>query len=313
MSQRRILILGQGAMGRMFSGLLRHDHHVSHWDRDPDSGKESEVLEQLAPGHDCVIFAVPAHPHAELAGRIADCLKTPAICLSIAKGLDADGHSPAEIFAQHFPAGGLLRWGLVYGPMIARDLSEGRTGFALAASPERETAEAMAGLFATTRLYLQPDDDPVGAAWAAILKNVYVPLIGMADGLGLGDNLRGFLLAEALRELATIVEARGGQGRTAYSLAGLGDLITTATSASSHHRGIGEALARGDHSHVATDTANLRSEGVNTAVMVQRHGLLRLADYPLFELTVRLLSAPENIETAILDFVNRRFGRTLAA
>ena len=60
-------------------------------------------------------------------------------------------------------------------------------------------------------------------------------LFGISDELELGDNMRGFLAAAVLRELDVIVRQMGGKPGTASSLAGLGDLITTATSESSHH------------------------------------------------------------------------------
>ena len=63
-----------------------------------------------------------------------------------------------------------------------------------------------------------------------ILKNVYAMVFGMADELELGDNVRGFLATATLQELDRIVLHQGGLPGTPYHLAGLGDLITTATS-----------------------------------------------------------------------------------
>jgi glycerol-3-phosphate dehydrogenase (NAD(P)+) len=307
MSQKRVLILGYGAMGKMFEQLLSPHFPLSIWDRNPETGEETAPLESLAPDHALVLLAVPTSPHEELAERLAACLSPGALCLSIAKGLDAAGNSPAEILARHFDPGDDVHWGVIYGPMIARDLSEGRTGFALAAAREMASARAMVTWFHPTALYLQADDDPIGAAWAAILKNVYVPLIGMADGLHLGDNMRGFLLCEALAELARILEFKGGRASTAYGLAGLGDLMTTATSPHSHHRGIGEALAQGDRSEIAADDGNIRSEGVNTARRVREHGLLDLDSFPLFRIAADCIDAPDTMSAVLMRFLTDRF------
>jgi glycerol-3-phosphate dehydrogenase (NAD(P)+) len=307
MPQKRVLILGHGAMGRMFEQLLGPHYPLSIWDRNPDTGEETAPLESVAPGHDLALLAVPTSPHEELAERLAACLSSGALCLSIAKGLDAAGNSPAEILARHFHARDNVHWGVIYGPMIARDLSEGRSGFALAAARKMASANTMVSWFQPTALYLQADDDPIGAAWAAILKNVYVPLIGMADGLHLGDNMRGFLLCEALAELARILAFKGGRASTAYGLAGLGDLMTTATSPHSHHRGIGEALAKGDRSDIAADDGNLRSEGVNTARRVREHGLLDLNGFPLFRIAADCIDAPEAMSTELNRFLTDRF------
>jgi glycerol-3-phosphate dehydrogenase (NAD(P)+) len=67
----RVLILGHGAMGRMFETLLSGRCELAVWDRDPDSGEETAPLEGLAGDRELVIFALPAHPHDELARRLA--------------------------------------------------------------------------------------------------------------------------------------------------------------------------------------------------------------------------------------------------
>ncbi len=79
-----------------------------------------------------------------------------------------------------------------------------------------------------------------------MLKNVYAILFGVADGLELGDNMRGYLATAAMHELERIVAGLGGSAGAAHRLAGLGDLITTATSKGSHHHELGRRLARGD-------------------------------------------------------------------
>lgn len=308
-----VLILGRGAMGSMFASLLQDRAHVTTWDRDPETGRETAPLESLAPGSDTVILAVPAAPHDELAGRLAGCLGPGALCLSIAKGLDADGCTPADVLARHFdeaPDAGPA-WGVIYGPMIAGDLQHGRAGFAMIATHRPAIAERVRTLFGDGPLHLRPHDDPHGASWSAILKNIYVPLVGMADALELGDNMRGFLISEALDELASIVERLGGNRQTAYTLAGLGDLVTTATSPGSHHRGIGKAIAEGTLKASVETGDNVRSEGVHAVAQLRRHGLVDLSCYPLLEFVAGLLDCPTDPEPRLDAWIRRRFaGRT---
>lgn len=303
---KRVLILGHGAMGRAFETLLSPRHEIAVWDRDLATGVETEPLETAARDREVVLFALPTNPHDELAGRLAPCLGADALCVSIAKGLDERGRTPAQIFEHHFAT--RIDWAFLYGPMLARELQAGRAGFAMAASTRPAVGERLQALFEGTALRLELLDDVHGAAWAAILKNVYVPLIGAADGLALGDNLRGFLIAEVARELAHIVQAMGGRFDTAYTLAGLGDLVTSATSASSHHRRIGADLAAGRAGHLAASGANIRSEGVHTAAMVREHALFACERFELFELVCHFLDDPAHLEERLGDYLDRRFG-----
>lgn len=305
MPGKRVLILGHGAMGQAFEVLLAPRHDIAVWDRDLATGVETAPLEQVARDREVVVFALPAHPHEELAGRLARCLQAGAVCLSIAKGLDERGRTPAQVFERHF--GTRIDWALVYGPMLARELQSGRAGFAMVASADSAVGERIRALFAGTPLRLELLDDVHGAAWAAILKNVYVPLIGAADGLGLGDNLRGFLVAEATHELARIVETMGGRRETACTLAGLGDLVTTATGASSHHRHLGAELAAGRASGLAASGAYIRSEGVHAAAMVREHAVFDWESFELFALVCDFLHEPARLEQRLGEYLARRF------
>jgi glycerol-3-phosphate dehydrogenase (NAD(P)+) len=302
---KQVLILGFGAMGQAFEAMLSPRHDVLVWDRDLQTQQETQPLETAAPGRDVVVFALPTDPHEELAGRLASCLDEGAVCFSIAKGLDARGRSPAQIFEHHF--GTRLGWALMCGPMLARELRAGLAGFAMVASRRPEAIATVRSLFVDTGLRLEGLDDVHGAAWASILKNVYVPLVGAADGLELGDNLRGFLIAEATNELGRIVEHLGGRRETAWTCAGLADLVASATGASSHHRRLGADLACGRMPAHAAFGPNIRSEGLHTVAMVRAHDVLDWRRFELFALVCRFLDEPECLQQALADYLRRRF------
>jgi glycerol-3-phosphate dehydrogenase (NAD(P)+) len=302
---KRVLILGHGAMGRAFEMLLRPRHDVAIWDRDLQTGVETEPLETAAEGRDVVLFALPTQPHDELAGRLAPVLGAGTFCLSIAKGLDAQGRTAAQVFDRHF--GTRLGWALLYGPMLARELQAGRAGFAVAASARAIDDTPLQALFADTPLRFDHSGDVHGAAWAAVLKNVFVPLIGAADALALGDNMRGFLTTEATRELAGIIQAMGGRAETAQSFAGLGDLVTSATGASSHHRRIGADLTTGCTEGLAASGVNIRTEGLHTLAMVRAHQPFAWERFALFALVCRFFDDPTGLESHLQAYLDRRF------
>lgn len=306
MGRSRVLIMGYGAMGRSMERLLAPRHELLVWERDLDTWEENIPLEAAARGRDAVLFTLPTKPHAELAARIRPHLAADAVCLSIAKGLDESARTPAEIFATEF--GRAAGWGVIYGPMIARELQAGKPGFALLASHDRGVYRRVRELFADSPLYLDYGDDVAGASWAVILKNVYVPLLGAADGLGLGDNMRGFLLADILAEIDCLAVELGGRPGTAYGVAGLGDLVTTATSASSHHRRIGEDLASGRTDRMAAAGANIRGEGIHTVHMLARHRRFEPGRYRLLALLQRILEEPQNIRPLMQSYLETRFG-----
>ena len=189
------------------------------------------------------LFCLPVNPHREIVEQIAPLLKNSCLCISIAKGLDEAGQTAAQIFADVFKSH--QPYALLYGPMISEEIRADRFAFAQLGCSDTDSFNRVSTLFNATNLYISQTSDITGISWSVILKNVYALVFGMADELFLGDNMRGYLAVAALHELEQIVCHMGGQAGTPYHLAGLGDLITTATSEDSHHHEIGRMLARG--------------------------------------------------------------------
>ena len=131
-----------------------------------------------------------------------------------------------------------------------------------------------------------------------ILKNVYAILFGVSDELKLGINMRGHLMVTAIAELSGIVQSFGGQAHTPYSYAGLGDLLTTATSEDSHHHALGRHLVSGDWSDIS-------GEGVHTLQMVEKYQLFEWRAYPLFSLAHDIVTAPQTLKERVEDYLKQ--------
>jgi len=293
-SARSILIIGYGEMGHAMECLLAPRHRLQFWDIKPVNGHEPVVLETAIASADVVIYCVPVTPLAGLAVRVLPALAPGGISLSVAKGLDAQGRPAAQIFADVYADA--RRYGVLYGPMIAEEIRAGRPAFAQVGVAQADDYAAVADLFGGSGLALEYSSDTTGISWASVLKNVYAMLFGAAEELRLGDNVRGYLAVAALAEMQAIVAQKGGQADTAQQLAGLGDLITTATSAGSHHRELGHLLVRGE-------SGKLAGEGVHTLAMVGKFRLVEVEKYPLFHLVQTLVDSPVDVREQILAYL----------
>jgi glycerol-3-phosphate dehydrogenase (NAD(P)+) len=288
-----VLILGHGEMGQAMEYLLQRQQRLSVWERRPKSGKQLD-LEAVAGNQDFVIFCLPAIPHFDLATRLRPSLSPNCLCLSIAKGLDNEGRTAAAALTQALGPG--LPVGVLYGPMISEEIRAGRPAFAQVGATHTTIYDCVRQLFESTALTLEYTPDITGISWSAVLKNVYAIVFGVADEMALGDNLRGYLTVAAVRELGEIVTTLGGSAAAPYSLAGLGDLITTATSAGSHHHELGRKLARG-----LLDA--IQGEGVHTLEMVRTQKLFDYRAYPVFHLIDRLLTEPKQTKALMENFL----------
>ena len=293
--KQNVLIVGYGEMGHAMQYLLKERHHLCIYDSRPMEGLAPVDVEQEAAAADFILFCIPSQPLGDMLKRLAPHLQKHSICLSISKGLDELGRTPAQIYEQTFHAG--QRYCLLYGPMISEEIRAGRYGFAELGCSDIAIYDEIKSLFQGSALGIRKSDDITGISWSVILKNVYAIAFGAMDELEFGDNVRGFLAATAMDELSSIMEIMGGKAATPLRLAGLGDLITTATSKGSHHHELGIMLARGE-------TENISGEGIHTLEMVEKYELFDISAYPLFSLVHDIVRSPVNVEQKIFTYLN---------
>jgi glycerol-3-phosphate dehydrogenase (NAD(P)+) len=291
--RKRVLILGYGRMGHAMTHLLGTRHELHVWDVGGMLQGSHPTLEQAVAAAQVLLFCLPVNPHQQIAGRIAPLLTPDSLCLSIAKGLDEAGRTAAQVFERTFTHGD---YGVMYGPMIAEELSAGQHGFADVVLSQPAAMATVESLFRGTPLVCRQAADMHGRSWSVILKNVYAILFGVADELRLGKNMRGHLLVGAMAELSGIVQSFGGQALTPYSYAGLGDLMTTGTSEDSHHHTLGRRLVRGEWSA-------LTGEGVHTLQMVEKYQPFDWRGYPLFALARDIVSAPQTLHARVAEYL----------
>lgn len=292
----RILILGHGEMGHAMEYLLGPCQDLRIWQRHAAPGTTPTTLEASVSDSDFVLFCVPGTAHAELAARIASRLPDSTLCITVSKGLDERARLPVEALTE---ALGATRVAVLYGPMIAEEIRAGKPAYAQCGARQPSACQRIAALYRDTKLRIEAAPDITGLSWSAILKNVYAMAFGMADELALGDNVRGFLTVTALHELATIVARLGGDAATPYRLAGLGDLITTATSTGSHHHALGRWIARGE-------TDKLRGEGVHTLAMLRATRRFDPGPFPLFHLMDACVRNPHTARSGLMAYLDRQ-------
>lgn len=138
--------------------------------------------------------------------------------------------------------------GVLSGPTFADEVCRNLPSVILLALPEAvddDRARSLQALLATERLRVYLSRDVLGVELCAALKNILAIAAGLVDGMGLGCNARAAIITRGLAEMSRLVEALGGQPSTVMGLAGLGDLLLTATGPQSRNRTFGELVGKG--------------------------------------------------------------------
>ncbi|WP_005034894.1 NAD(P)H-dependent glycerol-3-phosphate dehydrogenase [Holophaga foetida] len=229
----------------------------------------------------------------------------PELLIHVSKGILQQGHQRlSEVLEPMLQ----VPVGVLSGPSFADEVALDRPTaivLALPTSISEHRAVQLQALLSTPRLRLYLSRDRVGVELCGALKNTLAIAAGLVDSLGLGYNARAALVTRGLAEMSRLVERLGGRPETVMGLAGMGDLLLTATGPQSRNRRFGEMLGQGITPGAASASmAEQVVEGVFTT-----QAALALADEVGIELPIarevaRLIDGADP-EEAVARLMNR--------
>ncbi len=252
-----------------------------------------------------VLWAVSVQATSEEMRRLSPFLPEGVPLVSTSKGIEVGtGLRTTQIFER---VGGRKDGvGALSGPTFAAEVARALPAAAVVASSDSGVSRAVQALLSsrTLRLYRSPDVCGVEIAGAA--KNVVAIAAGLVDGLSLGQNTRAALLTRALAEIRRLGTRLGGAAETFAGLAGVGDLVLTATGDLSRNRRVGLALASG--LSLADALATLEgevAEGVATAAALVELARTVSVELPIAETVVAILSGALSPREAVTRLMTR--------
>jgi glycerol-3-phosphate dehydrogenase (NAD(P)+) len=302
---KRIAVLGAGAWGTALAAVLSTRHAVTLWARDAAQAEaiarerrnrkylpEIELPEQLAvtgclpERAELLIAATPVAGLREVSAKVRQGVPLIWLCKGFEGGT---GLLPHQIVAEVLGGGAIC--GALSGPSFALEVARGLPCALTLASRNAAFARASAEALHGGRLRVYYSADLPGVEIGGAVKNVMAIAVGIADGLGLGQNARAALITRGLAEMTRLGVALGGKAQTFMGLAGAGDLILTATGDLSRNRRVGQELARGRSLGEILAGLGHVAEGVRTAAEVARLAAARSVEMPITETVVEVLAA----------------------
>jgi glycerol-3-phosphate dehydrogenase (NAD(P)+) len=303
----KVAVFGAGSWGTAFAKVVADaGREVVLWARRPevagairDRHENADYLPGVAlpenlsatsnaasalDGADAVVLAVPSQT---LRANLADwkpLLPPGRTLVSLAKGVELGTlKRMSEVIAEvaAVPADQIA---VVSGPNLAREIAQGEPTATVIACADHSRAVELQSATSNDYFRSYTNTDVVGCELGGAGKNVIALAVGIAAGMGLGDNSRASLITRGLAETARLGAELGADPLTFAGLAGLGDLVATCSSPLSRNRTFGEHLGRGE-TLAAAEAANHGqvAEGVKSCVSIcelgERHGVeLPIAD-----------------------------------
>ncbi|MEY5018363.1 MAG: hypothetical protein RJB54_281 [Actinomycetota bacterium] len=197
---------------------------------------------------------------------------------------------------------------IITGPNLAREVVLRQPAGAVAASVSQELADSVAKAFNTSYFRVYTSNDVIGCELAGAAKNVIALAVGMAIGMGFGENTQSLVITRGLNEVTRLGIARGAMPLTFVGLAGVGDLLATCGSPLSRNRSFGEALGRTGSMQSARADVSSTVEGVSTAKAVVDLAHLVGVEAPIMEAVYEVVSNNITPEQAIRSLMQIQTG-----
>ncbi|MEO0073269.1 MAG: NAD(P)H-dependent glycerol-3-phosphate dehydrogenase [candidate division WOR-3 bacterium] len=259
---------------------------------------------QVVSGAEILLFATPAAELTRAATDIAPLLpKTLKTVVSVTKGLDPQTLRRISVRLHELMP--RLPIVVLAGPAIPYDFAAGDPTSLVAASEDADSARIVRTVFTSGHLRIYSHNDVAGVELAAAFKNVIALAAGIATAIGLRTNARAALLTRGLAEIIRLGLALNCNPLTFAGLAGMGDLIVTASSGHSRNYQLGLSVGSGEPADKALARLNGVAEGYSTARTGLELGRRLSVELPITEQVYRILYEGAKPSEALRELLRR--------
>ncbi|HWJ82835.1 MAG TPA: NAD(P)H-dependent glycerol-3-phosphate dehydrogenase [Nocardioides sp.] len=264
----KVAVLGAGSWGTAFSIVLADGgNDVTLWARREevaaginDSRENVDYLPgiELPPtvrathdpelalmDADLVVLAVPSQSLRDNLPAFLPFVRPEAIFVSLMKGVELGTLERMSEVVSEVGDVGPSRIAVVSGPNLAREIARREPAASVVACADEDVATMLQKRIHSPAFRPYTSVDVLGCELGGAYKNVVALCVGMAVGLGFGDNTTASLITRGLAETARLAMHQGANPLTLMGLAGLGDLVATCSSPLSRNRTFGEKLGQG--------------------------------------------------------------------
>jgi glycerol-3-phosphate dehydrogenase (NAD(P)+) len=324
----RCAVFGTGSWGTAFAMILADAGcQVSLWGRRPElvgainAGRTNpDYFPQVelppgitattdpaeaARGAEFAFLTVPAQTLRANLTAWSGAIGPETVLVSLMKGVElGTAKLMSEVIAEVTGAGP-ERIAVLSGPNLAPEIIHRQPAASVVACRDEDVARRIQSACHTGYFRPYTNADVVGCELGGAVKNVIGLAVGIADGMGLGDNTKASLITRGLAETARLGQAMGADPYTFAGLAGMGDLVATCSSPLSRNHTFGMNLGRGMTLQQTIAATRQTAEGVKSCESVldlaRRHGV----DMPITGTVVDIVHGGKPPLVAVKELMSR--------
>ncbi|HET6653798.1 MAG TPA: NAD(P)H-dependent glycerol-3-phosphate dehydrogenase [Nocardioides sp.] len=283
----KVAVMGSGSWGTAFSVVLADaGNDVTLWARReelcttinekrentdylpgielPDTVRATHDAEEALTEAEDVFFVVPAQTFRQNLRDWVDFIPGDALLVSLMKGVELGTLRRMSEVIEDETGADPHRIGVVSGPNLAKEIARREPAASVVACTDEDNVKKLRAMCHSASFRPYSSTDLIGCELGGTYKNIIALAVGMAVGLGFGDNTTASVITRGLAETARLSERLGADPMTLMGLAGLGDLVATCSSPLSRNRTFGEKLGQGLTTEEITSSTRQVAEGVKS-------------------------------------------------
>ena len=262
----KIVILGAGALAIALTKVINHEQNeVVLWtkfEREKEDVRHSRENTKLFPGvridedvkitnnlqkaitdANVIINVLPFAALKEIVELLKPIYNKEQIILSATKGIDETNFmTSTKIFEKGL---GTTKLAAISGPSFAIEIANKENISFMLGSKDEETIKVLKEILNAETIKIEATDDIEGIQLAGGIKNAIAIGAGIIDGLKAADSTKASYVAMGMADMAKLISCLGGQKETAYTYAGVGDLLLTCMSPTSRNNMFGTYIGQG--------------------------------------------------------------------
>ena len=266
----------------------RNPRYLSDLEFDPSVIAPSDDLNAVVRDAEVVILATPSAYLKDFLAPLSVSLKDKFIVSAIKGIVPGDYQTVVEYIHDRYDLS-YKQLGLFTGPSHAEEVSRGKLSYLTVVCTDLDNAHLIGSRFAGGNIRLSYSTDLYGIEYVAILKNIYALAVGLAVGLGYGDNFLAVLIANSAGEMTRFLEESYPDRRNTQVSAYLGDLLVTCYSNYSRNRRLGLLIGHGCTVKSALNEMTMVAEGYFAADCIRHINFRHQVDMPIAEMVYRVL------------------------
>ena len=328
MNGGKVAVLGAGSWGTAFSIVLADaGNEVTMWGRReevceaintrrenvdylpgvelPPVIEATHDPEKAAAGADVVVLAVPSQSLRDNLTEWAPLLSPDAVLVSLMKGVELGTLKRMSEVIAEVTGAGPDRIAAVSGPNLAREIAQREPAASVVACADEDVAHMLQQRCHTAAFRPYRSVDVLGCELGGAYKNVVALSVGMAVGLGFGDNTTASVITRGLAETARLAMRLDANPLTLMGLAGLGDLVATCSSPLSRNRTFGEKLGQGMTTEEIVASTRQVAEGAKSCSSLLALARKHDVDAPIAEHVDAVVAGRMTAQEMMDSFIRR--------